>query len=64
MTTNPPAVSRSVYADLRVRAHRSAAGNSYSLYEQRKAKWISQNPEATCAQYDSAMQRIARRCGV
>ena len=37
---------------------------NYSAYEAAKAQWIAANPEATPAQYERAMRRLARRCGI
>jgi hypothetical protein len=33
-------------------------------YELLKAKWIEDNPVATPEQYQQAIQRIAKKCGV
>ena len=38
--------------------------SDYALYEQRKAEWIAAHPEATPAEYQAAMTRIARALGV
>lgn len=37
---------------------------SWGTYETRKADWTRANPEATPAEYQAAMTRIARECGV
>jgi hypothetical protein len=36
----------------------------YATYERRKAHWIALHPDATAAEYNQAMQRIANECGV
>ena len=33
-------------------------------YERRKADWVRSHPEATPQEYQAAMTRIARECGV
>ncbi len=33
-------------------------------YELRKAEWRAEHPEATHQDYEQAMQRISRECGV
>ena len=33
-------------------------------YEQLKRAWIAANPKATPEQYQSAMTRIAQKCGI
>jgi hypothetical protein len=33
-------------------------------YELLKAQWVENNPEATPEQYQQAIQRIAKQCGV
>lgn len=37
---------------------------TYSQYEYLKSAWIKSHPNATTQQYQQAMQRIARKCGV
>jgi hypothetical protein len=37
---------------------------SYQQYEQLKREWIEKHPNATPAQYQKAMQVIARKCGI
>jgi hypothetical protein len=37
---------------------------SYRAYEAAKAFWLSKHPEATPAQIEAAMARIAREMGV
>jgi hypothetical protein len=37
---------------------------SYQRYEAAKAAWIASHPDATRAEYEAAMRRIARECGV
>ena len=36
----------------------------YREYERRKAAWIAENPQATPEEYQQAMRRIAKECGV
>lgn len=43
---------------------RQSICRGYAQYEQRKAQWIASNPNANYAEYECAMQRIARECGV
>lgn len=33
-------------------------------YERLKAAWIAAHPDATPAQYETAMRELARRCGL
>lgn len=42
---------------------RSICAN-YARYEEWKRQWIAAHPNATATEYDIAMQRIARACGV
>jgi hypothetical protein len=44
--------------------HRRSICANYAQYEHRKAQWIAGNPGASHVEYDRAMQRIARECGV
>lgn len=37
---------------------------SYATYELRKALWLAANPGASSIEIMTAMQRIARECGV
>lgn len=37
---------------------------NYALYERRKAEWVAANIGSGQVEYDCAMQRIARECGV
>ena len=43
---------------------RKVSSGSWRDYEAYKASWIAQNPAATPEQYEAAMARIARLCGV
>ncbi len=38
--------------------------SGWSAYEARKAAWLAENPGATPAQYEAALRRIARECGL
>jgi hypothetical protein len=62
------AVTRTEQAALfqlrRANTHRRSICANYAQYEHRKAQWIASNPEASHAEYDCAMRRIARECGV
>jgi len=33
-------------------------------YERKKAEWIRAHPDATPKQYETAMRKIARECGL
>jgi hypothetical protein len=61
-------MNRALYPTLfqirRTSEHRWAICGNYSQYEERKATWRMANPDATQVEYDCAMQRIARECGV
>lgn len=37
---------------------------NHSRYEAMKAAWIACHPDATPAEYQAAMKKIARECGV
>lgn len=37
---------------------------AYAAYERMKADWILANPDATPQEYQAAMRRIARECGI
>lgn len=43
---------------------RKVSSGSWRDYESEKAIWIARNPGATPEQYEAAMARIARLCGV
>lgn len=62
------AVAQTIHPDLFTVKHtaqdRRAISPSCESYEQCKWQWKSQHPEATPAEYDAAMIRIARECGV
>lgn len=38
--------------------------NPHAEYERRKEEWARANPDATPRQYEQAIARIARECGV
>lgn len=42
---------------------RSICAN-YARFAELKQRWIASNPDATATEYDVAMQRLARECGV
>lgn len=54
----------SVFQARRTSEHRRSICSNYALYEQRKAAWRATNPDATPAEHDRAMLKIARECGV
>lgn len=37
---------------------------NYALYEHMKATWVARHPDATPAQYEAAIRKIAQHCGV
>jgi hypothetical protein len=37
---------------------------SYHTYELMKAEWVAKHPEATSKQYQQAMIKLARKCGI
>ena len=43
---------------------RKVSSGSWRDYEAYKASWIARNPGATPAEYEAAIARIARFCGV
>lgn len=45
------------------RAENAFAGR-WAEYEQRKQGWLRTHPEATSADYQAAMKKIAKECGV
>lgn len=51
-------------AYVRVAKHARANGCNFARYEAEKAAWSSQNPDATELEYQLAIARIARACGV
>lgn len=61
-------MNRTVYPTVfyarRTSNHRRSICANYALYEERKSAWRIANPDATQAEHDCAMQRIARECGV
>lgn len=61
----PTRFARRALTELRRRniRHRSICA-SYALFSARKQQWIASNPAATPLEYDAAMNRIARECGV
>lgn len=46
------------------RPRRRMVRPNYGLFSARKQQWVAANPAATCAEYDLAVQRIAKECGV
>jgi len=38
--------------------------NGYEKYEEMKREWVKANPDASNAEYQNAMRRIAAKCGV
>lgn len=46
----------------RIRRHEFMGG--MLDYEYEKQRWIDRHPEATCAEYQRAMQAISKYCGV
>jgi hypothetical protein len=55
---------QAIYNLRRASNHRKSLCSGYAQYEQRKAQWIVDNPTASQAEYDRAIQRLARECGV
>lgn len=53
-----------LYQLRRASAHRRSVCANYARYESMKAAWIASHPGASHVEYDLAMQRIARECGV
>lgn len=51
-----------------VKQHRKAQERSeaaaWSAYERMKNAWLETHPDATPAEYQAAMTRLARECGV
>jgi hypothetical protein len=58
------AVYPAVFRARRSSEHRRSICGNYAQYEERKAAWRAINQDATQADHDRAMQRIARECGV
>ncbi|HVB49432.1 MAG TPA: hypothetical protein VNF69_13700 [Burkholderiales bacterium] len=42
----------------------SVAPQAWQLYEARKHSWSAGHPEASPAEYDRTMRRIAAQCGL
>lgn len=42
----------------------NAFASRWAEYEQRKAGWLRTHPEATSTEYQAAMRKIAKECGV
>lgn len=42
----------------------NVAALGHASYERQKAAWIAANPEASPRDYEAAMRRIAKECGV
>jgi uncharacterized protein YunC (DUF1805 family) len=38
--------------------------SNYQLYEARKAAWIATHKDATHSEYEEAMKRLAKECGI
>jgi hypothetical protein len=64
MTTNPPSVSRALFARMRSSQRVRTVCNDYATYERRKSEWATSHPGASPAEYDAAMRRIASDLGV
>jgi len=46
------------------RTRRGQSRADHALYDACKAAWIAQHPGSTPEQYQEAMRRLARECGV
>ena len=57
-----PAQEQLVHA--RSKARTRARLSTQAQYEQAKAAWISQHPEASAAEYEVAIRALAKSCGV
>jgi hypothetical protein len=44
--------------------HAQSFDQAAAAYEKNKAAWIEQHPDASSVEYNAAMIRIARECGV
>jgi hypothetical protein len=55
---------RGLFAVRRASSYRRSICANYARFAELKLHWIASNPEATTTQYDVAMQRLARECGV
>lgn len=64
MSRQSPTLSQILYARIRSAARTRSVCRDFARYEARKAEWIASHPEANSHQYEAAMQRIARECGV
>ena len=49
---------------LRGRKSRIKTNSRWPSYESAKQSWLDKNPNCTPAEYQAAMTRIARECGV
>lgn len=49
---------------MRARQRRAPSTGRRPSYEASKASWLANNPNCTAAEYQQAMTRIARECGV
>lgn len=56
----PPLITRNLRYAREIRPRQ----DKYARYEQRKSAWIHQHPNATPAEYEAAMARMARECKV
>jgi hypothetical protein len=64
MSTFPRSLPPLIIRNLRYAREVRPRQDKHARYEQRKAAWIHQHPDATSAEYEAAMCRIARACGV
>lgn len=53
-----------LFATRRTNEHRRSICANYARYEELKRRWTTAHPNATATEYDIAIQRIARACGV
>lgn len=64
MTSNPPSLQRRIYAQRLSEQHSRSICSGFANYERRKSEWKASHPDASPGEFDAAMMRIARECGV
>lgn len=42
----------------------SSQPSNHALYEAMKSAWIALHPDSTPAEYEAAMKRLAKECGI
>jgi len=64
MSTRQTSASQAQFSYMRAHARTLSTCADYARYDAQKAAWIAQHPDATPAEYQTAVRAIAKNCGV